>query len=208
MKNSRNSRNRNAGNRSTGKTAGRIAAWAAAFLMALTGPAGICRADVVLASDGAQTGEETQTDSGTDAQESGQEDFTDLLSAEQKELLEELLEKLENGELSTREQIDGAIRQAQKELGITLSEDQKEQIAGLVLQADRLGLDREAILDGAQALYEKYGSAVMENANDAIRENIVEPVKEAAVKEVKKTFRDFFRDMGETVKNFVMDLIG
>ena len=48
----------------------------------------------------------------------------------------------------------------------------------------------------------------MENANDAIRENIVEPVKEAAVKEVKKTFRDFFRDMGETVKNFVMDLIG
>ena len=77
-----------------------------------------------------------------------------------------------------------------------------------MLQADRLGLDREAILDGAQALYEKYGSAVMENANDAIRENIVEPVKEAAVKEVKKTFRDFFRDMGETVKNFVMDLIG
>ena len=48
----------------------------------------------------------------------------------------------------------------------------------------------------------------MESANDAIRENIVEPAKEAVVTETKKTLRDYFHDMGETVKNFVMDLIG
>ena len=36
----------------------------------------------------------------------------------------------------------------------------------------------------------------------------VEPAKEAVVTETKKTLRDYFHDMGDTVKNFVMDLIG
>ena len=118
------------------------------------------------------------------------------------------MKKLEDGELSTKEQIDEAISQAQEELGVTLTEEQKKQISKLVLQANELGLDREAILSSAQAFYEKYGSQIMESANDAIRENIVEPAKEAVVTETKKTLRDYFHDMGETVKNFVMDLIG
>ena len=220
--------NRKIRNRKTGKAFGRIWVCAAALLLTLGCPAGLFRAHVVLASDGAQTEAggraesdartETDTRTETDAWpetgvqtetgEAGEKAFTELLSEEQRELLEELLEKLEDGELSTREQIDEAISRAQEELGITLSGEQKEQIAGLALQADRLGLDREAILNGAQALYEKYGSAALERADDAIRENIVEPVKEAAAAEVKKTFRDFFHDMGETVKNFVLELIG
>ena len=220
--------NRKIRNRKTGKAFGRIWVCAAALLLTLGCPAGLFRAHVVLASDGAQTeaagraetdtrtetdawpetGVQTETGAQTETGEAGEKAFTELLSEEQRELLEELLEKLEDGELSTREQIDEAISRAQEELGITLSGEQKEQIAGLALQADRLGLDREAILNGAQALYEKYGSAALERADDAIRENIVEPVKEAAAAEVKKTFRDFFHDMGETVKNFVLELIG
>ena len=220
--------NRKIRNRKTGKAFGRIWVCAAALLLTLGCPAGLFRAHVVLASDGAQTeaggraesdtrtetdarpetGAQTETGAQMETGEAGEKAFTELLSEEQRELLEELLEKLEDGELSTREQIDEAISRAQEELGITLSGEQKEQIAGLALQADRLGLDREAILNGAQALYEKYGSAALERADDAIRENIVEPVKEAAAAEVKKTFRDFFHDMGETVKNFVLELIG
>ena len=201
-------------NRITSKAGRWIFAGAAAFfLMQSAWTGGFLPADEVFASGGTQqesaASEETgQPDKAGQPDEEGQEDFFSLFDEEQKALLDELFTKLEDGELSTREQIDEAISRAQEELGITLSGEQKEQIAGLALQADRLGLDREAILNGAQALYEKYGSAALERADDAIRENIVEPVKEAAAAEVKKTFRDFFHDMGETVKNFVLELIG
>ncbi|HJA94788.1 MAG TPA: DUF1002 domain-containing protein [Candidatus Eisenbergiella merdipullorum] len=173
---------------------------AAAFLLIYAQPA--MRADRVLASDGTQAGTEQETD------ESGQESFIGLLSEDQEKLLEEMLKRLEDGELSTQEQIDAAISDAEKELNITLTEKQKEQISKLVLRANELGLDREDILNRAQELYERYGSRIMENAEDAVRENILEPAKEAAVTETKNTFREFFRDMGETVKNFVKNLFG
>ena len=97
--------------------------------------------------------EETgQPDKAGQPDEEGQEDFFSLFDEEQKALLDELLKKLEDGELSTKEQIDEAISQAQEELGVTLTQEQKEQIAGLVLQANELGLDREAILNGAQGI--------------------------------------------------------
>ena len=190
-------------NRITSKAGRWIFACAAAFfLVQSVRTGGFFSADEVFASGG------TQQESSTTDETEGLEDFTSLFDEEQQELLNELLKKLEDGELSTKEQIDEAISQAQDELGITLTQEQKDQLAKLVLQANELGLDREDILNGAQALYEKYGSQIMESANDAIRENIVEPAKEAVVTEAKKTFRDFFHDMGETVKNFVMDLIG
>ena len=97
--------------------------------------AGFPSADVVFASGGPQQ-ESAVSD------ETEQEDFTGLLDEEQKALLDELLKKLEDGELSSREQIDEAISQAQDELGITLTQEQKDQLAKLVLQANELGLDR------------------------------------------------------------------
>ena len=107
---------------------------------------------------------------------------------------------------ATADELEQSIKE--KEEAISQAQEQKEQIAGLVLQANELGLDREAILNGAQAFYEKYGSQLVESANEAIQDNIVEPAKEAVVTETKKTLREYFHDMGETVKNFVMDLIG
>lgn len=207
-------------NRITSKAGRWIFAGAAAFfLMQSAWTEGFLPADEVFASGGTQqesaASEETgqpdkagKPDKAGQADEEGQEDFFSLFDEEQKALLDELLKKLEDGELSTKEQIDEAISQAQEELGVTLTQEQKEQIAGLVLQANELGLDREAILNGAQAFYEKYGSQLVESANEAIQDNIVEPAKEAVVTEMKKTLREYFHNMGETVKNFVMDLIG
>ena len=201
-------------NRITSKAGRWIFAGAAAFfLMQSAWTGGFLPADEVFASGGTQqesaASEETgQPDKAGQPDEEGQEDLFSLFDEEQKALLDELLKKLEDGELSTKEQIDEAISQAQEELGVTLTQEQKEQIAGLVLQANELGLDREAILNGAQAFYEKYGSQLVESANEAIQDNIVEPAKEAVVTETKKTLREYFHDMGETVKNFVMDLIG
>ena len=201
--------------RNISKTGRWIFACAAALFLTQAFPsAGSVRPLEILASGGLQTQEEEASEGEapdgepSDAKAETQEKLADLLSEDQQALLDELLKKLENGELSSKEQIDEAIGMAQEELGITLSGQQKEQLSALLLEANGLGLDRETLLDGAQALYEKYGSAVMESANDAIRENIVEPAKDAVVEETKKTFREFFRDMGQTVKNFFVGLSG
>lgn len=207
-------------NRITSRAGRWIFAGAAAFFLMQSVRTGeFSPANEVFASGGTQQESAVSDESGQpdkagqpdeteQSDELEQEDFTGLLDEEQKALLDELLKKLEDGELSTREQIDEAIGQAQEELGVTLTREQEEQLAKLVLRANELGLDREDILNGAQALYEKYGSQIMESANDAIRDNIVEPAKEAVVTETKKTLRDYFHDMGETVKKFVKNLIG
>lgn len=188
-----------------------LIAGAAAFFWLQTPAAdALMQAEVALASSGAQTGAETEEaktqPDGVSENSAGS--FVDFLNEEQKKVLEELLTKLENGEISTQEEIEKAIDQAEEQLDITLTQEQRDQVEQLLRQANELGLDQEDILNGAQKLYEQYGSALMESADAAIRENIVEPVKDAVVEETKNTFRDFFRDMGNTVRDFVMSLIG
>ena len=65
---------------------------------------------------------------------------------------------------------------------------------------DRLNSDE--ILSKAQELYEEYGEQIKKSADAAIQENIVEPVKEAVVEGTKSAIRDFFRDMGESIRSF------
>ena len=107
------------------------------------------------------------------------------LTEEQKKLLEKMKEKLDAGELETDEQIREAISQCEEELEITLTEEQKEQLLGLI-----------------QKMYEEYGEQIKKSADAAIQENIVEPVKEAVVEGTKSAIRDFFRDMGESIRSF------
>lgn len=111
-------------------------------------------------------------------------------------------EKLDAGELETNEQIREAISQCEEELEITLTEEQKEQLLGLIQKMNALGLNSDEMLSKAQELYEKYGEQIKKSADAAIQENIVEPVKEAVVEGTKSAIRDFFRDMGESIRSF------
>lgn len=124
------------------------------------------------------------------------------LTEEQKKLLEKMKEKLDAGELETNEQIREAISQCEEELEITLTEEQKEQLLGLIQKMNALGLNSDEMLSKAQELYEKYGEQIKKSADAAIQENIVEPVKEAVVEGTKSAIRDFFRDMGESIRSF------
>lgn len=124
------------------------------------------------------------------------------LTQEQKQLLEKMKEKLDAGELETEEQIREAVGQCEEELEITLTEEQKDQIVALVGKMNDLGLDSDEILSKAQELYEEYGEQIKKSADAAIQENVVEPVKEAVVEGTKSAIRDFFRDMGNSIRNF------
>ena len=119
-----------------------------------------------------------------------------------KKALEKMREKLDAGELETDEQIREAISQCEEELEITLTEEQKEQLLGLIQKMNALGLNSDEILSKAQELYEEYGEQIKKSADAAIQENIVEPVKEAVVEGTKSAIRDFFRDMGESIRSF------
>ena len=105
-------------------------------------------------------------------------------------------------ELETDEQIREAISQCEEELEITLTEEQKEQLLGLIQKMNALGLNSDEMLSKAQELYEEYGEQIKKSADAAIQENIVEPVKEAVVEGTKSAIRDFFRDMGESIRSF------
>ena len=125
------------------------------------------------------------------------------LSGEGKyEITSEMKEKLDAGELETDEQIREAISQCEEELEITLTEEQKEQLLGLIQKMNALGLNSDEMLSKAQELYEEYGEQIKKSADAAIQENIVEPVKEAVVEGTKSAIRDFFRDMGESIRSF------
>ena len=118
------------------------------------------------------------------------------------EITSEMKEKLDAGELETDEQIREAISQCEEELEITLTEEQKEQLLGLIQKMNALGLNSDEMLSKAQELYEEYGEQIKKSADAAIQENIVEPVKEAVVEGTKSAIRDFFRDMGESIRSF------
>lgn len=130
------------------------------------------------------------------------QDLESVLTDDQKALLEKMKEKLAAGELETEEDINSAIAQCEKELQITLTDTQKDQITALIQQINQLGLDPDTILSKAQELYEKYGDQLKESADAAIQENVVEPVKEAVVEGTKSAIRDFFHDMVDSIKSF------
>ena len=130
------------------------------------------------------------------------QDLESILTDAQKALLEKMKEKLAAGELENDEDISSAITECEEELQITLTDDQKDQIAALIKQINQLGLDPDAILSKAQELYEKYGDQLKESADAAIQENVVEPVKEAVVEGAKSAVRDFFHDMVDSIKGF------
>ena len=60
-------------------------------------------------------------------------------------------------DLNSREDIDAAVRQAIKDYGATLTEDEINQIVDLMVKIKDLGLDYNTLLDQAQDLYNKFG---------------------------------------------------
>ncbi len=124
----------------------------------------------------------------------------DVTSEEVEALIAWLKGKIANGELDTgdAESVRNAIAEGEQTFGITLTEEEKEQIISLLKKLDSLGLDADYLIDQAQQLYEKYGLGIVENANEAINEAVESAVETAAknfVQEVKESITGFFKDL-------------
>ena len=119
-------------------------------------------------------------------------------ASEHREEIEELMAyvkgKLAAGELESKEDILAAIKEGEVKFGVTLTEEQKQQILDVMEKIDKLGLDPEKLLDQAKDLYEKFGEEVVNKATDAVKKSVTESIG------------DFFSEMVDEVVNFFKNL--
>lgn len=108
--------------------------------------------------------------------------------------------KIASGELDTgdEESVRNTIAEGEEAFGIKLSEEDIRQIVSLLQKLDALGLDADYLIDQAQKLYDKYGLAIVENANEAINEAVGNALTTAV--------KSFFKGIADSVGNFFKSL--
>ena len=126
-------------------------------------------------------------------------------------------EKMDAGELDTKQEIRQAIEEGEKEFGVDLPGSAEELIVNTGVLVQKLGLDSEALAQKAQELYDTYGDSIVEELEgildgevsgkgSALKEQLVESAKEAAAEAVKSTARNFFSDLKNSVVGFVKNI--
>lgn len=124
------------------------------------------------------------------------ESIKDVDSEEVESLIAWLKGKIAAGELDTGDEtsLKEIIKEGEELFGVSLTEEEKEQIISLLKKLDSLGLDADYLIDQAQKLYDKYGLDLVENANEAINEAVGNAFTTAV--------ENFFQGIKTSVSNF------
>lgn len=86
------------------------------------------------------------------------------------------------------------IEEGEEKFQVTLSEEEKQKILGVMKKIKELGLDPEKLLDQAKDLYSQYGDELINNASESIKNSFMDSVKE------------YYSDFVTTVKDFFSGL--
>lgn len=112
-----------------------------------------------------------------------------------------MIEKISAGEVELTD--EGSIRQAladaERELSISLSEEDKDKVTGFLQTLGNVEVGTEDFIDQAKEKYREYSVGFVEEANEAINEAVESAVTNAA--------RNFFDSIQETVSDFFKNLI-
>ena len=133
------------------------------------------------------------------------------------EILNYAKEKMDAGELDTKEEIRKAIEEAEKEFGVNLPASAEELIVNGGIMVQKLGLDSETLAKKAEELYNTYGDSVVEELEGILegelsekgaelKEQLVESGREAATEAVKSPAKNFFSDLMNSVVGFVKNI--
>jgi len=101
-------------------------------------------------------------------------------------------------ELNTSEEIEAAVRQAVKDYGADLSEDEIQKIIEVMVKIKELGIDYNTLLDQAEDLYAKYG--------DKISLDDIQNLDTGEL--VKKTVGQFFTTVLDSIKKIFGSFFG
>ena len=111
-------------------------------------------------------------------------------------------EKLQNGVLDSKEDIDKAIKEAEEKFDVTLTTEQKELVYSIISKVKNSGIDPMFLVKQAEKIYEKYGKELKEEATKT-GEKIKEEAREKIKEEVNKSITNYFSDMVTNVTTFL-----
>ena len=120
----------------------------------------------------------------------------DADSQDIEELIAFVKAKVAAGGLDSDDQIRSAIEEGEDKFGVTLTEDEINQIIAIMQKINQLGLDPNVLVAQAEDLYSKFGKDFLKNLDT-----------DAIAKEVAKTAASgFFAKIGDAIKGFFAGL--
>lgn len=120
----------------------------------------------------------------------------DADSQDIEELIAFVKAKVAAGGLDSDDQIRSAIEEGEDKFGVTLTEDEINQIIAIMQKINQLGLDPNVLVSQAEDLYSKFGKDFLKNLDT-----------DAIAKEVAKSAASgFFAKIGDEIKGFFAGL--
>ena len=120
----------------------------------------------------------------------------DADSQDIEELIAFVKAKVAAGGLDSDDQIRSAIEEGEDKFGVTLTEDEINQIIAIMQKINQLGLDPNVLVAQAEDLYSKFGKEFLKNLDT-----------DAIAKEVAKSAASgFFAKIGDAIKGFFAGL--
>ena len=120
----------------------------------------------------------------------------DADSQDIEELIAFVKAKVAAGGLDSDDQIRSAIEEGEDKFGVTLTEDEINQIIAIMQRINQLGLDPNVLVAQAEDLYSKFGKDFLKNLDT-----------DAIAKEVAKSAASgFFAKIGDAIKGFFAGL--
>ena len=120
----------------------------------------------------------------------------DADSQDIEELIAFVKAKVAAGGLDSDDQIRSAIEEGEDKFGVTLTEDEINQIIAVMQKINQLGLDPNVLVAQAEDLYSKFGKDFLKNLDT-----------DAIAKEVAKSAASgFFAKIGDAIKGFFAGL--
>lgn len=120
----------------------------------------------------------------------------DADSQDIEELIAFVKAKVAAGGLDSDDQIRSVIEEGEDKFGVTLTEDEINQIIAIMQKINQLGLDPNVLVSQAEDLYSKFGKDFLKNLDT-----------DAIAKEVAKSAASgFFAKIGDAIKGFFAGL--
>ncbi len=101
-------------------------------------------------------------------------------------------------DLSDEDDIRRAISEGEAELGITLTQQNRDRISAFMTTLDSIEVGAADFIDQAKQMYQKYSEDIVEEANETINEAVEGAVESAVQKffeSISQSVQDFFRNL-------------
>lgn len=111
-----------------------------------------------------------------------------------------MIDKIVSGEidLSDEDGIRSAVSEGEAQLGITLTQQDRDRITAFARKLDSIETGAEGFMDQAWQMYHKYSEEIVEEANATINKAVEGAVESAA--------ENFFESITQSIKGFFRNL--